>query len=332
MRFRRVLLEGDAALAVHDDVARAWVPIAATATALGEPAFGTLPTDDLVALLDGGADTRAALQALCAAARERGVGPAVELAPLLPFSPVLLRAFMSSETHWVQSARGHVRRNLPWAMPFVAAVEALTRRPFPPFRPGRLFYEEPTFYLGNPLTFVPDGAEAPWPTYTKALDFEIELGAIVTRSVRDADPDAAVAAIGGFVVVNDLSARDVQWREVRHGLFGPVTKAKTFASAMGAEVVSADEVLPRARALGAEVRVNGERWSRTDTADQRWSFPEMVAAASAGETVHPGELFSSGTLHDGCSLEIGRWLQPGDELELTIEHVGSVRNRIGHPE
>jgi 2-keto-4-pentenoate hydratase/2-oxohepta-3-ene-1,7-dioic acid hydratase in catechol pathway len=77
--------------------------------------------------------------------------------------------------------------------------------------------------------------------------------------------------------------------------------------------------------------VDGELWSRTDTTDQRWSFEQMLAFASRGETVHLGELMSSGTLHDGCSLEIGRWVAPGDTLELTIDGVGSVKNVIGEP-
>ena len=100
---------------------------------------------------------------------------------------------------------------------------------------------------------------------------------------------------------------------------------------MSAEIVTADEILPRVRDLHAEVKVNGELWSRTGTADMRWSFEEMLAHASAGEDVHAGELLSAGTLPDGCGLELGRWIAPGDELELTIEHVGSVRNRIGFP-
>jgi 2-keto-4-pentenoate hydratase/2-oxohepta-3-ene-1,7-dioic acid hydratase in catechol pathway len=332
MRFRRVLLreDGSDALAVHDATAERWLPIAATAKALGDSTLQGLP-DDLITLLAGGEATREMLRSLCSSARRRDVSPACELAPLLPFRPVLMRAFATSERHWLQSARGHVRRNMPRALPFISAVELVTRRPFRPFRPGKLFYTEPAYYIGNALSFVPDGAEAPWPAYTKALDFELELGAVVVRPVRDATLEEARTAIGGFVVVNDLSARDTQWREIRHGIFGPLAKTKTFASAMSAELVSADEILDRARQLQAEVKVNGEVWSHTDTSDQRWSFEEMLVFASRGETVHPGELMSSGTLHDGCSLEIGRWLAPAEVLELTIERVGSVRNVIGEP-
>ncbi|SRR5579875_795524 len=338
MRLRRVLLaDGASALAIRDPIAERWVPIAQALAAIGEeldiaPSLGVQPpAEDLIALLAGGETVRAQLEGLCEATRRRGVTIECREAPLLPFQPLLLRAFASSERHWVQSARGHVARNMPRAMPLIAAYERLLRRPFPPFRPRRLFYEQPSYYIGNALTVLPDGAQAPWPAYTRALDFEIELGAIVVASVRDATPAQARAAIGGFLVVNDLSARDTQWQEVRHGIFGPLAKTKTFASTISAEVVSADQIIDRARSLRAEVRVNGERWSETDTSDQRWSFEEMLAFASRGESVHAGELLCSGTLHDGCSLEIGRWLAPGDLLELTIEGVGTLRNRIGEP-
>lgn len=260
-----------------------------------------------------------------------GPVPDFELAPLLPFQPVLMRAFANSEQHWIAAARGLARRNLPRAMPAIGAIETITRRPFPAFRPRKLFYREPSFYLGNHLTFVADGAEAPWPAYSNALDFELELGAIVVRPLRNATLAEARDAIGGFVVVNDLSARDTQWREFRDGLFGPVVKTKTFASSMSAEVVTADEILPRVRELHAEVKVNGETWSRPTTADMRWGFDEMLAHASASEDVHAGELLVGGTLAGGCGLELGRWLRPGDKLELTIEGVGSVTNLVGSP-
>jgi hypothetical protein len=144
MRFRRVILkdDGSEALAVHDATAERWLPITATAKALGDSTLGELP-DDLITLLAGGEATREILHGLCSSAHERDVAPACELAPPLPFQPLLLRAFATSERHWLQSARGQVRRNIPRALPFISAMERVTRRPFRPFRPGKLFYEEP---------------------------------------------------------------------------------------------------------------------------------------------------------------------------------------------
>lgn len=337
MRFRRVqLTAGGTSAAVWDDPGARWLPLApalepALAAAHGARSAGDLPADDIVALLAGGARTRELLDRLIEDSRDRDFAGEFTLAPLLPYRPPLLRAFANSERHWVQSARGLVRMNMRRLLPLTRVVEAVTRRPFPAFRPGRLFYEQPSFYLGNPLTIIPDGTVAPWPAYTRRLDFELELAAVVVRPLHDATPDQAREAIGGFTVFNDLSARDTQWHELRDGLFGPVVKTKTFASAMGGEVVSADEVQPRLRELNGEVRVNGELWSRTTTADMRWDFGEMAAFAAAGERVVAGELLSSGTLPDGCGLELGRWVRPGDRVELTIEGVGSVANTIGTP-
>ena len=109
--------------------------------------------------------------------------------------------------------------------------------------------------MGNHLTFATDGDDIAVPSYTRALDYELELGFVLAHRLRDADPAEAEAAIGGFVVLNDFSARDVQLAEMRSG-FGP-QKAKHFRSAMSSVVVSADEILPHWRALKGRVHLNG---------------------------------------------------------------------------
>lgn len=329
MRFRRVqLTAGGTSAAVWDGARSRWLPLApALAGHDGSPLAAQ--SDDIVGLLAGGSEANSLLEQLIELSAGSDFADEFSLTPLLPFRPTLVRAYANSERHWIQGARGLVRLNLPRALPLIRLVEAATRKPFKRFRPGKLFYEQPAFYLGNPLTVIPSGAEAPWPPYTEKLDFELELAAVIVKPLLNATPEQARDAIGGFVVFNDLSARDTQWRELRDGLFGPVIKAKTFASAISAEVVSADEILPRLRELTAEVLVNGESWSKTGTADMRRDFDEMAAFASAGERVFPGELLSSGTLPNGCGLELNRWIKPGDRIELKIEGVGSVVNTVG---
>lgn len=115
-------------------------------------------------------------------------------------------------------------------------------------------------------------------------------------------------------------------------MFGPVVKAKNFANAMGADVVTADEVWPRIEALRGTVRVNGDVWGRGTSAHPVHSVADMVAYASWGETLYPGEVLGTGTF-PGCSgVEVGRWLQPGDVVELEIEGVGTLKNTVGTPE
>lgn len=279
-----------------------------------------------------GAGAPSMVRFLAADAAERGeliaAGKPVEAEPLLPFQPRTMRAFSLFERHHVQAARGLVRRYMP--APARAIVSAYERsgRTFPALKPKSLFYEEPSFYMGNPLTFQVDGEEVRWPGYANDLDFELELAFVITRELRDASLEEAERAIGGFVVVNDWSARDVQWRELRQGSFGPVVKTKTFANSMSADLVTAEEVLPRIDALPGRVRVNGELWAESSTAGMQHSPAAMVAHASKGETLRPGELFSTGTLPGCCGLELDRWIQRGDEVAMEIDGVATLANRI----
>jgi 2-keto-4-pentenoate hydratase/2-oxohepta-3-ene-1,7-dioic acid hydratase in catechol pathway len=333
MRLRRVAVDasdGSAATttAVFDEGRGRWVPLRAAVERAGG-GFADVVVDDVVATLAGGEAERERIARLLEAVRGEDFAEGGDPGMLLPFAPRQLRAFANSRTHWEQAARGLVRTFMPRAYPFVRGFERVTRRTFPPFVPKSQFDVDPAFYIGNALSIQPDGAEIEWPSYTEYLDFELELAAVVVHPLHDATPQQARDAVGGFVVFNDFSARDAQWDEVRNGLFGPVIKAKSFASAMSAEVVSADEILPHLRELAGAVRVNGRTWTTTSTAEQRWSFEEMAAYASRGERVQPGELLSAGTLPDGCGLELGRWLAPGDTIELSIDRVGTLTNTIG---
>ncbi len=164
------------------------------------------------------------------------------------------------------------------------------------------------------------------PSYTHALDYELELGFVLAHPLRDADPAGAEAAIGGFVVLNDFSARDVQLAEMKSG-FGP-QKAKHFRSAMSHVVVSADEILPHWRALNGSVHLNGRLVATCSTRDARWSLGEVLAHASRGEQLQPGELFGTGTLPGGSGIEHGQLLERGDTIALGIDGVGSLTNRI----
>lgn len=275
-----------------------------------------------------------ALLALPPSTRRRLEQAASDLAPtgdaasrtVLPFAPASFRDFMLYEAHAVDAARGFVRRFMPRAAHIVGAYEAVTRRTFPSLKPPALWRRQPIYYMGNHLTFAADGADIAMPGYTHALDYELELGFLISRPLRDADAQTAERAIGGFVVLNDLSARDVQLDEMRSG-FGP-QKAKHFASAMSAVVVSADEILPHWRELSGSVDLNGERIARCATRYARWSLGEVLAHASRGEQLHPGELFGTGTLPGGSGIENGRLLARGDSISLAIDGIGSLTNRI----
>ena len=247
-------------------------------------------------------------------------------ATVLPVCPASFRDFMVFEKHAIDAARGLARRFVPAGYRLGRAFEAVTRRTFPAFRPHRLWYRQPIYYMSNALTIVPSGLPIAFPSYSRAFDFELELGVVLGKPLRDATIDEAVAAIAAVVVINDFSARDVQLAEMRSG-FGP-QRSKHFISSMSATAVAAPPVVDRLDQLTATVAINGNTLSRTGTHDMRHSVAEAIAHVSQSEQLYPGELISTGTLPGGSGMELGRWLAPGDELRLEIDGVGVIEHRI----
>lgn len=244
----------------------------------------------------------------------------------LPFAPASFRDFMLFESHAIDAARGYVKRFMPGMYPITCAIERLTGKPFKRFKPHPLWYQQPIYYLSNHLNFGVSGDDVAWPEYTSALDYELELGAVLAKPLFNASPEEAEDAIGGFIVLNDFSARDVQIEEMKCG-FGP-QKAKHFFSTMSGVFVTADEILPEMSALTGRVLINGREVSRCNASSIYHSLGEAIAFASKGEQLHPGELFGTGTLPGGSGMETGNWLSQGDTLTLEIDQIGDLTNRV----
>ncbi|WP_280350502.1 fumarylacetoacetate hydrolase family protein [Nocardia abscessus] len=200
------------------------------------------------------------------------------------------------------------------------------------------FWQIPTFYFSNPYAVTGPYTEVPIPPGCREFDFELEVGAVVGPAGRDLGVDDAAAHIAGYVVINDFSARDIQFHEMRLRL-GPA-KGKDTATALGQFFVTADELACRASGpsfdLTMRVAVNDEIIG-TDTLDQMaWSFPALAAYASRGTWIRPGDLLGSGTCRGGCLAELwGRHgrekyppLRAGDIVTTTVDVLGGTRNRI----
>lgn len=200
------------------------------------------------------------------------------------------------------------------------------------------WYRLPVFYFSNPRALVGDGDDVAIPPGSAELDYELEVAAVVGRRGGDLDPDEAEARIAGYCVMNDWSARDLQRREMKLNM-GPV-KGKDFATTLGPVLVTPDELAPRragrAYDLAMTARVNGTEYSRASLADIHWSFGEMLAYASRGTELATGDVVGSGTCGTGCILELSLvhgpeaypWLKPGDEVEVEVESLGVLRNRV----
>ena len=191
----------------------------------------------------------------------------------------------------------------------------------------KIWYERPIFYHPNRFNVCGTGADVPWPAYSERMDFELEFGCYIGKAGKDIPRERAREHIFGYTIFNDFSARDEQTLEMT-GQLGP-GKGKDFdnSNVMGPCLVTADEI-ENAYDLVMICRVNGEEWGRGNSRDMHWKFEDCIAHASRSETLHPGEFFGSGTVGNGCGLEHGKFLKPGDTVELEVEGIGILRNRV----
>ena len=216
-------------------------------------------------------------------------------------NPPMLRDFIAFEDH-------------------IAATSKRRGQPIPPE-----WYNAPVYYKGNAQTILGPDQDLPWPLNTNKLDYELELACVIGRTGRDISMNEAPEYIAGYTIMNDFSARDVQFREMACRL-GPA-KGKDFATSLGPCLVTPDEI-PDLNKLKMIARVNGEVWSEGYFGSIYWSFSQMIEHVSQGEPIYPGEVFGSGTVGGGCGLELDRFLKPDDIVELEIQPIGTLKTKI----
>jgi 2-keto-4-pentenoate hydratase/2-oxohepta-3-ene-1,7-dioic acid hydratase in catechol pathway len=192
------------------------------------------------------------------------------------------------------------------------------------------WYEMPVYYKGSTQGFIGPQQDIYWPSYTKVLDYELEMAMIVGKEGRNIKEENAMDHIFGLSILNDISARDIQKKEMAVRL-GPA-KGKDFCSVLGPVIVTMDEFEHKEPNLLMTAKINGEEWSRGHSGDSTFNFSQMLAHASRDEWVMAGDLFGSGTVGTGCGLEIDKWIQPGDEIELEVEGIGKLKNKVGAPQ
>jgi len=228
---------------------------------------------------------------------------------LTPIDPPVMRDCLAFEQH--------LRNTLP------ALATAMNVEP----RIPDVYYEKPIYYKGNPLTLIGHEQEVSWPDYSRRMDYELELGFVIGRPGKDLTPEQAKAHLFGVTIFNDFSARDIQSIEMK-GLLGPA-KGKDFATALGPWITTVDEL--DVHNLTMVARVNGEEWSHGSSSTIMWRVEEIIAYISKAEGLVAGELIGSGTVGGGCGVELGKLLKAGDVVELEVEGIGILRNKMGTP-
>ena len=209
------------------------------------------------------------------------------------------------------------------------------------------FDQFPVFYFSNHNTMFADGEEIKlMPDHFEQLDFELEFAIVIGKGGRNILSKDADQHIAGFCILNDLSCRRLQMEEMRLSL-GPA-KGKDFANVLGPYLVTPDELFSKIidtpcgnkYDLNMKCFVNGELVSEGNAKDMNWTFAEIIESASYGVELFPGDVIGSGTVGTGCLLEINgsgkrenldyreRWIEEGDQIEMQIEGLGKISNKI----
>ncbi len=238
--------------------------------------------------------------------------------------PVQIRDFLCFELHLKQSFQSAMELQAMSADDPAAAMQAL--KASGRFDIPEVWHEMPIYYKCNRFSCIGPEQEIMWPEGAKLMDYELEYAAIIGKGGRDIEAEDATDHIFGYTIMNDMTARDIQVREMQ-GMLGPA-KGKDFdtGNVFGPCIVTADELDPYDLTMIA--RVNGEEWSRGSSSSMHHRFEACIAHVSRSETLYPGEILASGTVGNGCGLELKRFLSPGDVIELEVEGIGVLKNRL----
>jgi 2-keto-4-pentenoate hydratase/2-oxohepta-3-ene-1,7-dioic acid hydratase in catechol pathway len=225
-------------------------------------------------------------------------------------------------------------------MTFERHVEGVGRLAGPDARVPERWYEAPAFYFTNPYAILGPADDVPVPPGSRLFDLELEIAAVIGRTGRDVHPDDADTYIAGYTILIDWSARDLQFAEMQVRL-GPA-KGKDTATTLGPVLVTPDELEPwrtdTAYDLAMNVEINGQQIGQDRWSSMAFSYGDMLAYASRGTEIRPGDVLGSGTCGGGCLAELwGRHghdahppLQPGDVVSVSVEQLGTLTTRIVH--
>lgn len=242
--------------------------------------------------------------------------------------PNSIRDFANFELHCLQALEASMRLRASMTPDPEASYQAFKASGAYNLPPS--WYERPYYFKGNRMSCSGHDSEILWPTFTKTMDYEVEVAAVIGKGGVNIAEEHAREAIFGYTVYNDFSARDEQTRDQQFRM-GP-SKGKDFdtGNAFGPWIITRDEFIDPYNAKMTS-RINGVTQGTGVLGDMQHRFEACIAFISRDETLYAGDILGSGTMGNGCGFETGQYLNPGDIIELEVEGIGVLRNRIGSP-
>jgi 2-keto-4-pentenoate hydratase/2-oxohepta-3-ene-1,7-dioic acid hydratase in catechol pathway len=248
---------------------------------------------------------------------------AVDILAPIP-EPRQMRDGMSFPLHILQAPRGQLKlaARAKNDMAGLARIDAEPLGELP-----EVYRKQPIYYITNRFSVRGTNTTVKWPRYSQVMDYELEFGVVTKNKGANITASKAADHIFGYTIFNDFSARDAQRIEME-GRLGPA-KGKSFdgGNVMGPWIVTPDEIGDPYK-LRMEARVNGKMRSQGVTEGMLFSFEEIIAHITKDETLMPGEFIGSGTVGNGCGLELGWYLEHGDSIELEVEKIGILKNKV----
>ena len=276
--------------------------------------------NDMISFVAGGQQARDAATAVLASADSDSITPVSDIQLLAPLQPRVMRDTMCFEGHLVNCKKTALR--MQGKDPDAVDVSEL--------KPGELWYTRPLYYKVNVNSIIGPDVDVTYPEGERFKDFELELAIVIGKEGKNINPRDAMSYVGGYTIFNDFSARTTQSMDMGEPQLnlGPGI-SKDFANALGPCLVTPDAF--DWRDAKATVRVNGEVRCEGNHGDIHHSIPDIIEHASNNVTLYPGDIICTGTITGCCGFEHGQPLYVDDVVELEIEGIGVLRNKIVAP-
>lgn len=281
----------------------------------------------VLSVIEAGDSGLAAIAELLADPHEDSILELASVSLLAPLPrPQQIRDFANYENHCLRAMDASMRLRAEKEADPDAALERM--RTSGAYTLPAIWFEIPLYYKGNRFATNGHDGVVEWPPFAQSLDYELELAAVIGSKGKDISAADARDHIFGYTIFNDFSARDIQARWEGQFRMGPA-KGKDFdtSNSFGPWIVTKDEI-DDPYSLEMAVRVNGDERGRGNSGGAQHNFERCIEQVSRSETIYPGEIFGLGTIENGCGFESLTFLDDNDVVELEIQDIGVLRNRV----